>query len=81
MSEGVAHQQIAVFVVNAGNGYGEERKKSYDTLSEAPPLTNRETEHNHEIDKLEASIDGAMRGHWRDLRTVFNAVGLTPRRS
>jgi hypothetical protein len=21
-----------------------------------------------------------MRGNWRDLRTVFNAVGLTPRK-
>jgi hypothetical protein len=59
----------------------EERKKSYDTLSDALPLTNRETERNHEIKKLEASIDGAMRGNWRDLRTVFDAAGLTPRRS
>jgi hypothetical protein len=43
-----------------------------------PPLTTRQTNHNHEIKKLEASIEGAMRGNWRDLRTVFNAVGLTP---
>jgi hypothetical protein len=30
-----------------------------------------------EIKKLEACIEGAMRGNWRDVRTVFNAVGLT----
>jgi hypothetical protein len=59
----------------------EERKKDCDTLSEGPPLTNRETQCNHEIKKLEASVDGAMRGNWRDLRTVFDAAGLTPRRS
>jgi hypothetical protein len=45
-----------------------------------PPLTNRHPEHCEEIKKLEASIEGAMRGNWRDLRTVFNAVGLTPRK-
>jgi hypothetical protein len=43
-----------------------------------PPLTTRQTNHNHEIKKLEASIEGATRGNWRDLRTVFNAIGLTP---
>jgi hypothetical protein len=59
----------------------EERKKDCDILSEPPPLTNRETQCNHEIKKLEASVDGAMRGNWRDLRTVFDAAGLTPRRS
>jgi hypothetical protein len=42
-----------------------------------PPLTSH-LEHCEEIKKLEASIEGAMRGNWRDLRTVFNAVGLTP---
>jgi hypothetical protein len=31
--------------------------------------------------KLEASIEGAMRGDWRDLRTVFDAVGLFPRKA
>ena len=45
-----------------------------------PPLTNRQTEHWEEIKKIEASIEGAMHGNWRDLRTVFNAVGLTPRK-
>jgi hypothetical protein len=45
-----------------------------------PPLTTRQSESWHEIKKLEASIEGAMRGNWRDLRTVFNAVGLTPRK-
>jgi len=59
----------------------EERKKPSETVSDVPPLTNRQTELNHEIKKLEASIDGAMRGHWRDLRTVFHAVGLTSPKS
>jgi hypothetical protein len=45
-----------------------------------PPLTNRQTEQREEIKKLETAIEGAMRGNWRDLRTVFNAVGLTPRK-
>jgi hypothetical protein len=45
-----------------------------------PSLTTRQSESWHEIKKLEASIEGAMRGNWRDLRTVFNAVGLTPPR-
>jgi hypothetical protein len=45
-----------------------------------PPLTNRQTERNYEIKNLEASIEGAMHGDWRDLRKVFNAVGLTPRK-
>jgi hypothetical protein len=45
-----------------------------------PPLTNRQTELDQELKKLEASIEGAMRGDWRDLRTVFNAIGLTPRK-
>jgi hypothetical protein len=44
------------------------------------PLTNHEPEYCEEIKKLEASIEGAMHGNWRDLRTVFNAVGLTPRK-
>jgi hypothetical protein len=43
-----------------------------------PPLTNRQSDRWNEIKKLEASIEGAMHGDWRDLRTVFNAVGLTP---
>jgi hypothetical protein len=45
-----------------------------------PPLTTRQSERQNEIKKLEASIENAMRGNWRDLRTVFNAVGLTPRK-
>src|SRR5271166_1551240 len=44
-----------------------------------PPLTTRQSERWNEIKKLEASIDGAMHGDWRDQRTVFNAVGQTPR--
>jgi type IV secretory pathway VirB10-like protein len=47
---------------------------STDTTS---PLPNH-PEYCEEIKKLEASIEGAMHGNWRDLRTVFNAVGLTP---
>jgi hypothetical protein len=43
-----------------------------------PPLTTRQSERWNEIKKLEASIEGAMHGNWRDLRTAFNAVGLTP---
>jgi hypothetical protein len=42
-----------------------------------PLLTNCQTELNQELKKLEASIEGAMRGDWRDLRTVFNDIGLT----
>jgi hypothetical protein len=45
-----------------------------------PLLTNCQTELKQELKKLEASIEGAMRGDWRDLRTVFNAIGLTPRK-
>jgi hypothetical protein len=56
---------------------GNREKPCDDTI---PPLTNRQSERREEIKKLEASIEGAMRGNWRDLRTVFNAVGLTPRK-
>jgi hypothetical protein len=52
-------------------------KQKADTT---PPLTNRQSERWEEIKKLEASIEGALHGDWRDLRTVFNAVGLTPRK-
>ncbi len=54
------------------------RKKA--TTDNTPPLTNRQTELNQELKNLEACIEGAMRGDWRDLRTVFNAIGLTPRK-
>jgi len=54
---------------------GNRKKTTGDTT---PPLTSRQTELNQELKKLEASIEGAMRGDWRDLRTVFNAIGLTP---
>ena len=54
------------------------RKKA--TSDNTPPLTSRQTELNQELKKLEACIEGAMRGDWRDLRTVFNAIGLTPRK-
>jgi hypothetical protein len=58
---------------NSPNPSEENREKAC-----TPPLTNRQSEHWEEIKKLEASIEGAMHGNWRDLRTVFNAVGLTP---
>jgi hypothetical protein len=45
-----------------------------------PPLTTRQSERWNEIKKMEACIDGAMRGNWRDLRTVFTSVGPTPRK-
>jgi hypothetical protein len=41
------------------------------------PLTTHQSQQWQEIKKLEACIEGARRGNWRDLRTVFNAVGLT----
>ena len=44
------------------------------------PLTTRQSEHWNEIKKLEASIENAMHGDWRELRTVFNAVGLAQRK-
>jgi hypothetical protein len=60
----------------------DERKRSCDPLpvDTTPPLTTRQSERCEEVKKLEASIEGAMRGNWRDLRTVFNAIGLTPRK-
>jgi hypothetical protein len=54
----------------------ENRQKAWG--QNIPPLTTRQTDRCNEIKKLEASIEGAMRGDWRELRTVFNAVGLTP---
>jgi hypothetical protein len=63
---------------NSSNPPEGNRKKA--TCDKTPPLTNRQTELNQELKKLEACIEGAMRGDWRDLRTVFNAIGLTPRK-
>jgi hypothetical protein len=71
---------------NGGNGAsGNSPSPSEENRDKAwgeniPPLTTRQAEHCNEIKKLEASIEGAMRGDWRELRTVFNAVGLTPPR-
>jgi hypothetical protein len=68
---------------NRGNGAaGNSRHESNGNHEKAwgeniPPLTTRQSEHCNEIKKLEASIEGAIRGDWRELRTVFNAVGLT----
>jgi hypothetical protein len=63
---------------NSSNPPVGNRKKA--TSDNTPPLTNRQTELNQELKKLEACIEGAMRGDWRDLPTVFNAIGLTPRK-
>jgi hypothetical protein len=63
---------------NSSNPPEGNRKKA--TSDNTPPLTNRQSELNQELKKLEACIEGAMRGNWRDLRTVFNAIGLTPRK-
>jgi hypothetical protein len=60
------------------NSLSSPKEKPY--ADNTPPLTNRQTELNQELKKLEACIEGAMRGDWRDLRTVFNAIGLTPRK-
>jgi hypothetical protein len=63
----------------AGNSnHAPERAREKTRDENIPPLTTRQINQNHEIKKLEACIDGATRGNWRDLRTVFNAVGLTP---
>ena len=64
---------------------GNSHHRSRDTARKSrtdntPPLTKHQSESWQEIKKLEACIDGALRGDWRDLRTVFNAVGLTPRK-
>ncbi|MGA9963977.1 MAG: hypothetical protein WBQ10_02135 [Terriglobales bacterium] len=61
---------------NSSNPPKGNREKA--TTDNTPPLTNRQTELNQGLKNLEASIEGAMRGDWRDLRTVFNAIGLTP---
>jgi hypothetical protein len=71
---------------NGGNGAAGNSPHSSETNREKawgeniPPLTTRQAERWNEIKKLEASIENAMRGDWRELRTVFNAVGLTPRK-
>jgi len=66
---------------SSGNSPNPLEKNCEEAISDkTPPLTNRQTELNQELKKLEASIEGAMRGDWRDLRTVFNAIGLTPRK-
>ena len=66
----------------AGNSnHPPERNREDPATDNTPPLTNRQSESWHDVKKLEACIEGAMRGNWRDLRTVFNAVGLTPRKA
>jgi hypothetical protein len=63
----------------AGNSsHSPKRNHGEAKAQDVVPLTNPQSDHSDEIKKLEASIEGAMRGNWRDLRTVFNAIGLTP---
>ncbi len=63
----------------AGNSnHPSERSRENPGTDTVPPLTTHQSQQWHEIKKLEACIEGARRGNWRDLRTVFNAVGLTP---
>jgi hypothetical protein len=64
--------------VARNSNHPSERNHENSCTDNTPPLTNRQSESWHQIKKLEACIDGAMRGNWRDLRTVFNAAGLTP---
>ena len=63
----------------AGNSnHSPERNRENPGTDTTPPLTTHQSQQWHQIKKLEACIEGARRGNWRDLRTVFNAVGLTP---
>jgi hypothetical protein len=63
----------------AGNSnHPPERSRENPGTDTTPPLTTQQSQQWHEIKKLEACIEGARRGNWRNLRTVFNAVGLTP---
>jgi hypothetical protein len=69
---------------NGGNGaagnsdHPAQRDHEKSWGENTPPLTTRQSERENEIKRLEASIEKAMRGDWREMRTVFNAVGLTP---
>ena len=71
---------------NSGNGaagnshHGSQESREEPCADFTPPLTTRQSQRWNEIKNLEASIENANRGNWRDLRTVFNAVGLTPRK-
>jgi hypothetical protein len=62
----------------SGNSPNPPERDREKTSGEELPLTNHQIDQNQELKKLEACIEGAMHGNWRDLRTVFNAVGLTP---
>jgi hypothetical protein len=65
----------------AGNSHHPaQRDRQNAWVDNTPPLTSRQSEHWNEIKKLEASIEKAMHGDWREMRTVFNAVGLVPRK-
>ena len=62
---------------NSPNSPGEDDQKACG--EDIPPLTTRQSERWNEIRKLEASIENAMHGDWREMRSVFNTVGITPR--
>jgi hypothetical protein len=51
----------------------EERKSPRDKSSDREELEEREL-----IQQAEAAIEGATRGNWRDLRTVFEFAGISP---
>ena len=58
-----------------------ERNSNTAAGDDTPSLTTCQSQPWKEIKKLEASIENAMRGDWREMRTVFSAVGLTPGKS
>jgi hypothetical protein len=64
--------------VSGNSHHRPERNREAAGTDHTPPLTTRKSQRWNEIKKLEASVEHAMRGDWRALRTVFNAVGLTP---
>jgi hypothetical protein len=72
------HSASSANPASGNSSHQKERAHPEARDQDIPPLTNRQSDRWHEIKKLEASIEGAMRGDWRDLRTVFDAVGLTP---
>ena len=67
--------------VVAGNSHNTSKENREELCADfTPPLTTRQSQRWNEIKNLEASIENATRGDWRDLRTAFNAIGLTPRK-
>ncbi len=75
------HQANSRNAATGNSNHQPERNRENPGTENIPPLTTHQSQRWHEIKKLEACIEGARRGNWRDLRTVFNAVGLTPQPS